>query len=97
LSVILEGARTPSTDKAPSVLVMPGFGKRLDDSEAAALATFLRQGWNNAAGSVSARDVAKVRTKLNDAKKQTAALEKVVGRETAMTAAPATPPPDTPR
>lgn len=76
LSVILEGARTPSTDKAPSVLVMPGFGKRLDDSEAAALATFLRQGWGNTAGAVSERDVGKVRAKLNDAKKQTAALEK---------------------
>lgn len=64
LHVMLEGARTPSTDKAPSVLVMPGFGKRLSDSEAAALATFLRQGWGNTAAAVSERDVAKVRARL---------------------------------
>nr|WP_315397933.1 cytochrome c [uncultured Duganella sp.] len=64
IGVMLHGARTPSTDKAPSVLVMPGFGKRLSDSEAAALATFLRQGWGNTAGAVSERDVAKVRTRL---------------------------------
>lgn len=65
LHVMLEGARTPSTDKAPSVLVMPGFGKRLSDGEAAALATFLRQGWGNTAAAVSERDVAKVRAKVD--------------------------------
>jgi len=64
IHVILNGARTPSTDKAPSILVMPGFGRRLSDSELAALATFLRQGWNNTAGAVSDSDVAKVRAKM---------------------------------
>jgi mono/diheme cytochrome c family protein len=64
LHVILAGARTPSTDKAPSVLVMPGFGKRLNDSEAAALATFLRQGWTNTAAAVSESDVKQVRARL---------------------------------
>ena len=64
LHVMLAGARTPSTDKAPSVLVMPGFGKRLSDGEAAALATFLRQGWGNTAAAVSEKDVAKVRARL---------------------------------
>ncbi|SEK21723.1 Cytochrome c, mono-and diheme variants [Roseateles sp. YR242] len=64
IHVILQGARTPSTEKAPSVLVMPGFGHRLSDSEAATLATFLRQGWSNRAAPVSERDVAKVRDKL---------------------------------
>ena len=64
LHVILAGERTPSTPKAPSVLVMPGFAKRLSDSEAATLATFLRQGWSNTADSVSERDVKKVRATL---------------------------------
>lgn len=64
LHVILAGERTPSTPKAPSVLVMPGFAKRLNDAEAAALATFLRQGWTNTAGSVSEKDVRKVRANL---------------------------------
>jgi len=67
IHVILQGARTPSTDKAPSVLVMPGFGHRLSDSEVATLATFLRQGWSNRAGSVSEREVAKVRGQLAQA------------------------------
>ena len=64
LHVILAGERTPSTEKAPSVLVMPGFAKRLSDAEAAALATFLRQAWTNTADSVSERDVKKVRATL---------------------------------
>jgi mono/diheme cytochrome c family protein len=63
VNVILHGARTPSTDKAPSILVMPGFSRRLSDAEVASLATFLRQGWTNSAASVSERDVAKVRAK----------------------------------
>jgi mono/diheme cytochrome c family protein len=62
--VILAGERTPSTPKAPSVLVMPGFAKRLNDAEAAALATFLRQGWTNTADTVSEKDVRKVRANL---------------------------------
>jgi mono/diheme cytochrome c family protein len=65
VNVILHGARTPSTDKAPSILVMPGFSRRLSDAEAAALATFLRQGWTNSADSVSERDVAKIRAKAH--------------------------------
>ena len=63
VNVILHGARTPSTDKAPSILVMPGFSRRLSDAEAASLASFLRQGWTNSADSVSERDVAKIRAK----------------------------------
>jgi len=64
LHVMLAGARTPSTEKAPSILVMPGFAKRLSDAEAAALATFLRQGWSNTAGAVSEKDVKRVRETL---------------------------------
>jgi mono/diheme cytochrome c family protein len=64
LHVILAGERTPSTPKAPSVLVMPGFAKRLNNAEAAALATFLRQAWTNTAGEVSEKDVKKVRAAL---------------------------------
>ena len=64
ISVILAGARTPSTAKAPSVLVMPGFGHRLSDSEAAELASFVRQGWSNHGSAVSDRNVATVRKTL---------------------------------
>ncbi len=61
VNVILHGAQTPSTDRAPSVLPMPGFAQRLDDEETAALATFVRQAWTNRAAAVSASQVAEVR------------------------------------
>lgn len=61
LHVILAGAATPSTERAPSVLPMPGFAKRLNDAEVAQLATFLRQGWSNRASAVSVEQVERVR------------------------------------
>nr|WP_240160647.1 hypothetical protein [Pseudomonas bharatica] len=61
MHVILAGAATPSTERAPSVLPMPGFAKRLDDAEVAQLATFLRQGWSNRASAVSVEQVERVR------------------------------------
>ncbi|WAC71059.1 cytochrome c [Roseateles sp. SL47] len=66
IHVMLKGARTPSTEKAPSVLVMPGFDHRLSDSEVATLATFLRQAWSNRAAPVSEREVAKLRERLQE-------------------------------
>ncbi|MGG2398017.1 c-type cytochrome [Pseudomonas sp. SH1-B] len=65
IHVILAGAQTPSTERAPSVLPMPGFAQRMDDGEVAELATFLRQGWSNQAPAVSAEQVAKVRASLS--------------------------------
>lgn len=61
LHVILAGAKTPSTAKAPSVLPMPGFAYRLNDDEVAQLATFVRSGWSNHAPAVTASDAAKAR------------------------------------
>nr|WP_201176844.1 cytochrome c [Pseudomonas sp. S31] len=65
LHVILAGAATPSTERAPSVLPMPGFAERMDDAEVAELATFLRQGWSNQASPVTAEQVRAVRSKLH--------------------------------
>lgn len=67
VNVILAGARTPSTAKAPSILVMPGFAHRMNDAEVAELATFLRQGWSNHAAPVTERNVKAVRTSLTPA------------------------------
>lgn len=67
VNVILAGAATPSTAKAPSVLVMPGFAHRMNDAEVAELATFLRQGWNNRATAVTERNVKAVRATLTPA------------------------------
>ncbi|WAT01107.1 c-type cytochrome [Rouxiella chamberiensis] len=61
---ILMGAQQPSTARAPSTLVMPGFKARLSDEEVAQLSTFIRQGWSNNAPAVTADDVSKVRKKL---------------------------------
>ena len=64
LHVILAGAATPSTERAPSVLPMPGFAERMNDAEVAELATFLRQGWSNQASAVSAEQVREVRKSM---------------------------------
>lgn len=66
IHVILAGAQTPSTAKAPSVLPMPGFAERLNDQEVADLATFIRGGWSNKGGAVSPRQVAKARQSMGD-------------------------------
>ena len=64
ISVILQGARAPSTASAPSGLAMPGFGWRYNDADIAALATFTRSSWGNDATAVSAAKVAKIRDQL---------------------------------
>lgn len=67
IHVILVGAQLPSTEKSASALKMPGFGHRLNDQQVAELATFIRQGWSNKAGAVSAEQVKKVRATLETA------------------------------
>lgn len=61
VSVILEGAATPSTAGRPERLRMPGMGWRLNDEEVAALATFVRRSWSNNAAAVTAAEVKAVR------------------------------------
>lgn len=64
IHVILAGAKTPSTQRAPMTIPMPGFAWRLDDAEVARLATFVRSAWDNDAGEVSEDQVAEVRSEL---------------------------------
>lgn len=61
INIILNGAELPSTEQRPARLRMPDFAWRLDDDEVAKLATFVRQGWTNKAGSVTASQVKSVR------------------------------------
>lgn len=61
LHVILHGAQLPSTAQRPARLRMQGYDWRLSDEEVAALATFVRQGWNNQGAAVSAAEVAPLR------------------------------------
>ncbi|RRV10500.1 cytochrome c [Pseudomonas sp. v388] len=65
IQVILAGTKTPSTERAPSVLPMPGFAWRLNDHEAAELATFIRKAWSNQASEVSQQQVEAVRQSLD--------------------------------
>jgi mono/diheme cytochrome c family protein len=64
IAVILHGARTPSTARAPSGLAMPDFHWRYDDADIAELATFIRANWGNQGLPVSAVQVAKIRDRL---------------------------------
>lgn len=64
IHIILAGAQLPSTAKSASALKMPGFAQRLTDSQVAALATFIRQGWSNQADAVTAEQVKVVREQL---------------------------------
>lgn len=61
IHIILHGAQLPSTAKAPSQLLMPGFSERLNDKEVAELASFLRAAWGNQAAKVTPSQVTEVR------------------------------------
>lgn len=64
LRLILEGTRSPVTAARPTPLGMPAFNWKLDDDQIAAVATYIRNSWGNAAPEVSSRDVGKLRRDL---------------------------------
>jgi mono/diheme cytochrome c family protein len=61
IHVLLTGSTLEGTKTAPSAFTMPAFGWRLNDQEVADVTNFVRNSWGNAAPTVSATDVAKVR------------------------------------
>ncbi len=61
---ILAGARRTPTAKAPTPLAMPSFAWKLDDAQIAAVATYARNSWGNAAPAVKASEVADLRARL---------------------------------
>lgn len=62
---MLKGGTLPGLHTAPSTIVMPPFGWRLNDAQVADVVSFIRASWGNAAAPVSAADVAKWRTDDN--------------------------------
>ncbi|MBB2202626.1 cytochrome c [Gluconacetobacter tumulisoli] len=66
ITVVLGGARMPSTAGAPTGLAMPPFGWRYGDADIAKLVTFIRTGWGNNAPAVSEGEVRAVRRHLAD-------------------------------
>jgi len=65
LRVVLRGARSVGTDKAPTAPAMPAFSWYLNDEQVAAVVTYVRNAWGNSAPPVSADDVAKTRNDLS--------------------------------
>lgn len=62
IHIILTGDTLPGVKGAPSTITMPPFGWRLNDQKVADIANFVRSSWgNNAAGKVTADQVADIR------------------------------------
>jgi mono/diheme cytochrome c family protein len=64
LRVVLRGARGVGTDPAPTAPAMPAFGWVLNDDQVAAVVTYIRNAWGNAAPAVSESEVGKARRLL---------------------------------
>jgi mono/diheme cytochrome c family protein len=64
LHVVLRGALSVGTDKAPTAAAMPAFSWILNDDQVAAVVTYIRNSWGNSAPPVSASDVSKTRQTL---------------------------------
>jgi len=61
IRVVLAGTQSVASDGAPTAPSMPAFGQTLGDRETAAVLTYIRNAWGNAATPVSAGDVSKHR------------------------------------
>jgi mono/diheme cytochrome c family protein len=57
IRVVLHGTQNVATDAAPTGASMPAFGWKLTDTQAAAVITYIRNSWGNAAPAVLASDV----------------------------------------
>jgi len=64
IRIILQGTRAVSTSSMPTAPAMPAFDWRLNDAQVAAVVTYIRNSWGNAATPVSASTVASQRSAL---------------------------------
>jgi mono/diheme cytochrome c family protein len=64
LHVVLRGAAGLGTPKAPTAAGMPAFAWVLNDNQAAAVLTYIRNSWGNRAPAVTASDANKARATL---------------------------------
>jgi mono/diheme cytochrome c family protein len=63
LRIILDGAQTVTTPRAPNTGSMPAYAKDLSDRQIADVATYIRNSWGNAAPAVTPEQVAKARAR----------------------------------
>jgi mono/diheme cytochrome c family protein len=61
IRIILDGAETVTTPRAPNKGSMPAYATKLSDQQIADVTTYIRNAWGNAAPAVSAAEVAKAR------------------------------------
>jgi mono/diheme cytochrome c family protein len=64
IRVILEGARTAVTDPRPTPSTMPAYDWKLSNDDVAAVATYVRSSWGNAAPKVTTDQVNTLRQNL---------------------------------
>lgn len=64
ITTVLQGGRGAVTAGNPTSGAMPSFAWKLSDQQVAAVATYLRNSWGNAAKPVSVEDVGKARAQL---------------------------------
>jgi mono/diheme cytochrome c family protein len=62
IRIVLRGARSVGTQAQPTAAGMPSYGRQLDDTQIAAVLTYMRNGWDAAAAPVGAAAVARVRS-----------------------------------
>jgi mono/diheme cytochrome c family protein len=65
IRVVLEGSRAIATAGAPTGPAMPSYAWKLSDDDVAALLTYVRNAWGNAAPAVQPGDVGKMQTALH--------------------------------
>jgi mono/diheme cytochrome c family protein len=64
IRLVLGGARTQVTDAEPTPSTMPSYAWKLSDNQIAAVTTYIRSAWGNAAPAVSADDVKDLRKEM---------------------------------
>jgi len=67
IRIIIAGGRATATDSFPTSPSMPSLGYRLGDEQIAAVVTYVRNSWGNAASPVSAETVRDLRTRVTGA------------------------------
>jgi mono/diheme cytochrome c family protein len=63
LRIILDGAQTVTTPRAPNTGSMPAYAKDLSDQQVADVTNYIRNSFGNAAPAITAEEVAKARKK----------------------------------
>jgi mono/diheme cytochrome c family protein len=67
IRIIIAGGRAAATETRPTAPAMPSLGYRLNDDEIAAVVTYVRNSWGNAAAPVSTDTVRDLRARVTSA------------------------------